>query len=1127
MKIRRYVLSTMFILFACINSIWANQLAQYVSRDTFVPGVAIEQKVDLEQRLMDLEQEYDITFLYKSSLISGKLSTRGDLGVETLNEKLQILLSPHDLVSTYLDDRTFVISSESIKKATPAPAEKVRGTVTDAETGETLPGVNIMIKGTTRGTSTDTDGKYELTAEPQDTLIFSYLGFKTQEIPVGDRQVINVGLQEAVLSTGEELVVVGYGTKKRSEITGSVSSVRAEDIEKVPVLRVEQALQGRTAGVYVANQSGQPGEMPTVRIRGAGTTGNADPLYVVDGMPVGGIDYLNPGSIVSMEVLKDAASAAIYGARAANGVVLITTKSGQAGKTEVTYEGYAGIQNPWKKMNVLDAQQYMMMMNEGAANAGLSMPFPIGTEVSGGTDWQGAVFNDNAPMMNHQVTISGGNEQTTYSSGISYFSQEGIVGGDKSQFDRYTFNLNLNNKVSEVFRFGNSFNYSRIERNAVLSNSEWGSPLSNALNMDPLTPIYETDEQDLQSYPSNAVQDNGRYYGISNYVAQEIVNPLARLAVTNGGTQVDKLVNNMFAEYEVLPNVLVRSNFGIDAAFVKDDYYNPVYYLNSAQSNGKSLVSKSENRWYTWNFENTISFEQDFGKHNVKLLGGITAQKVHFENLYGAKANLLMTDPQNAYINVGSDEESMQASGGAYNEKLLSYFGRASYNFNDKYLITGILRVDGSSKFGSNNRYAVFPSVSAGWVLSNEDFWNGMEDVVNLFKLRASWGQNGNQNIGNFAYTSTIATGNGYTFGSEEQFTTGSVPSSVPNPNLKWETSEQTDIGFDLGLWNDKLMIKSDLYLKETKGLLVQAPIPGHVGNNAPVVNGGSVQNKGLEFSIDYRNYVRDFSYNVGVNFALNRNEVTNIGNAEGVITGAGFATYGIVTRAEEGYPVGYFWGYKTDGIFQSQEEVNNYTNESGDLIQPLAQPGDVKFRDLDGDGRIDDGDRTQIGNPTPDLTYGMNFGTNYKQFDLSLFLQGTVGNDIFNATRRQDLTMANMPVKYLDRWTGPGTSNEIPRFSWSDSNGNWTKISDLYVEDGSYLRIKNVQVGYTLSGKIAEMFSLRKGRIYIAADNLYTLTGYSGYDPEIGASSPLNIGIDRGIYPQARSYRIGINLSF
>lgn len=1126
MKTTRYALLVLLISTCAVSSLWAKQEAQYVSNETVVSTQEVAKTISLEKRLNEFENVYNIAFLYKSELVKGKSSSTKELE-GNLREKLQKLLEPHALVSTYLSDRTFVISGLEKPKNDLDADHTVKGQVIDAETGETLPGVNILVKGTTRGTATNAEGRYTLTsAEPQDTLIFSFIGYKTQQIPIEGRTSIDVELQLSVLGSSQEVVVVGYGTQKRSEITGSVSSVSSEDIDDTPVLRVEQALQGRSAGVYVANQSGQPGETPTVRIRGAGTTGNADPLYVVDGMPVSGIDYLNPGSIESMEVLKDAASAAIYGARAANGVVLITTKSGRAGETKVNYQGYAGIQNTWKKRNLLNGQQYMMMMNEGAANAGLSMPFPASPQVSGGTDWQEAVFNDNAPMTNHQFTISGGNETTQYATGLSFFSQEGIVGGEKSQFDRYNFNLKLDNNVSEVFTFGNSFNYSRIDRNAVLSNSEWGSPLSNALNMDPLTPIYEGDEDDLQSYPSNAVQNNGRYYGISEYVTQEIVNPLARLDVTHGETQVDKLVNNLYAQYEVMPNLVVKSSLGIDAAFVRSDNYVPSYYLNSAQNNSESLVSKTENRWFTWNLENTISYEQTFKKHNIDLLGGISGQKVHFEDLFGSKSNLLMTDPENAWLNVASNEESMRTSGGAYNETLMSYFGRASYNFDETYLFTGILRVDGSSKFGSNNRYAVFPSFSAGWVLSNESFMDDL-DIINLLKLRVSWGQNGNQNIGNFAYTSTIATGNGYTLGQNETFTTGSVPSSVPNPNLKWETSEQADIGIDVGLWQDRLMIKADYYQKETKGLLVRAPIPGHVGNNAPIVNGGSVKNEGFEFSVDYRNYSSEFNYNVGLNFAFNKNRVTHIGNAEGVITGAGFATYGIVTRAEEGYPIGYFWGYETDGIFQTQQEINNYTNSDGGLIQPLAQPGDVRFKDLDGDGQIDDGDRTQIGNPTPDMTFGANLGANYKAFDLSVFMQGTVGNDIFNATRRHDLTMTNMPVSYLDRWTGPGTSNEIPRFTWNDSNGNWTKISDLYVEDGSYLRIKNVQLGYNIPAEVLQKVGLSKTRIYVSADNLFTFTGYSGYDPEIGASSPLNVGIDRGVYPQARSYRVGFNITF
>ena len=1098
----------------------------FASGTDFPMAQDLDKKVSLEETLNKIESDHDIIFLYESNLVKGKQGF-SELEEGPLTNIIEGVLKPHNLGYKYIENRTFVISKLDIPE-TPAVADSVFGVVIDRSTNQTLPGVNILVKGRdNRGASTDMEGRYALRSiQPGDTLRFSYIGYQTQEVPVDGRTEINVALTPNVLESGDEIVVVGYGTKKRSEITGSVSSISSKTIGETPVLRVEQSLQGRTAGVFVANQSGQPGEAPTIRIRGAGTTGSADPLYVVDGMPVGGIDYLNPGSIESIEVLKDASSAAIYGARAANGVVLITTKSGLPNVTSVSYEGYAGIQNPWKKINVLDGRQYMMMMNEGAASAGLTMPFPVSPDVTGGTDWQEAVFNDNAPMTNHQLTISGGNDRTQYLAGFTIFSQEGIVGGDKSQFGRNTFNLKLDTDVSDVFRFGNSFNFSRLNRNAVLSNSEWGSPLSNALNMDPLTPIYETDADDLVGYPSSAVQNGGQYYGISNYVTQEIVNPLARLEVTHGETQVDKLVNNLYAELDLMPNLVLRGSFGLDAAFVQNDNFVPTFYLNSSQNNSQSLVSKSENRWYTWNLENTISYQESFRSHNVSLLGGMSAQKVQFEDLFGSKSNLLMTDPANAWINVASDEESMQTAGGAYSESLLSYFGRASYSYDEKYLLDTVLRVDGSSKFGANNRYAVFPSVSLGWILSNESFMDDYESI-NLLKLRASWGQNGNQNIGNFAYTSTIATGFGYTFGGNERFTTGSIPSSVPNPNLKWETSEQLNFGFDMGLWQDKLIVKADYYQKDTEGLLVRAPIPGHVGNNAPIINGGSVNNEGFEFSVDYRNYMSDFSYNVGLNFAVNKNEVTHIGNAEGVIVGTGFATYGIVTRAEEGFPIGYFWGYETDGIFQTQDDVNAYTNGDGDLLQPQAVPGDVRFKDLDGNGQIDDGDRSMIGNPTPDVTFGMNLGANYKQFDFSVFMQGTLGNEIFNATRRHDLSSTNMPVSYLERWTGPGTSNDLPRFTWNDSNGNWSKISDLYVEDGSYLRVKNVQLGYNLPFDILEKVSMRQARIYLSAENLFTFTGYSGFDPEIGSASPFSVGVDRGVYPQARSYRLGVTFTF
>lgn len=1003
----------------------------------------------------------------------------------------------------------------------------VSGTVVAASDGLPLIGATILEKGTGKGTVTDFDGKYSLeVTNANATLVFSYTGFLAQEIPLNGQTNLNVTLQENVEQL-EEVVVIGYGTQKKSVVTGAISSVSAEDIQKAPILRVEQALQGRTSGVQVTSASGQPGDGLTVRIRGAGTTGSADPLYVVDGLPVGGIDYLNPGDIESIEVLKDAASAAIYGARAANGVVLITTKSGKEGKLEVSYDGYMGIQNAWRQLSMLNATEYAVIQNEAAAASGLSIPFEDPYALGEGTNWQDQIFNENAPIMNHQVSVSGGNQKSTFASTFSYFTQEGIVGGDKSQYDRYTARINSRHQVSDRFSFGQNLSFSHIDRRTIDANNEFGGPLMNALNMDPITPLYETDPVRLANYDPRAVTDGeGNVFGISRYATQEVVNPLARLEVTNGRYKLDKIVGNLFGEYELLEGLKVMSSLGIDLAYGIGDGFRPVYFLNAANISSESRVDKNLDRWFGWIWENTISYQKRFGDHNLSLLAGTTAQENRYENLGGGKSNTVFTDFENAYLNTAVNEESATIGGGAAHSALLSYFGRATYNFQDKYLFTGILRVDGSSRFGVNNRFGVFPSFSAGWVLSREPFLAD-SPLIDFLKIRASWGQNGNQEIGNYPWASTIATGAGYSFGTGNTFTSGSIPAQVPNQDIEWETSEQTDIGLDVRFLQGRLAVTTDYYIKKTIGLLVAAPIPGIVGNNAPTVNGGNVENRGIEFDVSYRNQSGKFNYSIGANFSYNKNEVTAINNAEGVLIGAGFSTYGTVSRAAIGFPIAYFWGLKTDGLFQSADEVTAYTGGDGGLIQPNAKPGDIKFVDLDGNGRIDDGDRTIIGNPTPDWTYGMNFSADYMGFDLSLFIQGAAGHELFNGTRRHDLTSANMPGRFIDRWTGPGTSNDVPRATVSDPNGNFSKISDFYIEDGSFLRVKDLQVGYALPTSLLENFRIQRIRLYVAAQNLLTFTGYNGFDPEIGARWALDVGIDRGIYPQARSYRVGANVTF
>ena len=1011
--------------------------------------------------------------------------------------------------------------------AVSAQTHTVSGTITENETRMGVPGATVVEAGTTNGTTTDIDGKYTLTlSKPNASIVISFVGYKTQTIAVNGQKQINVELQvEATMLS--EMVVIGYGTQKKKVVTGSISTVNSEDITSTPVLRIEQALQGRTAGVQVTNLSGQPGEAPTIRIRGTGTTGSAEPLYVVDGVVVGGIDYLNPGDIESMDVLKDAASAAIYGSRAANGVVLITTKSGKAGKMSISYSGYKGIQNVSKKLDMLDAEQYRMIMNEGARNAGLTEPFDLNEIPKHNTNWQDHLFVKNAPMQNHEISITGGSDKTTYATSLSYFSQQGIIGGDKSQFDRITARLNTNSQVNKVFRFGNTLSYSHIIRRGIGSNESFNGAFSSALNMDPLTPLYEEDPDELALPPySNqpVLKDkNGRTYGISKLVGAEVVNPLALLEIQTAETRVDKVVGSIFGEAEIIKGLKVTTTLGIDLAYVLNDSYRPLFYLNGAQNNtDRTSVSKSIDRYFTWQWDNTISYTRSINDHNFTALAGTSAQKDVYENLYGFNSKVPLFDPENVYLNMATDTMWV-AAGGASHHALASIFGRLTYDFKNKYSVTAILRRDGSTNFGANNKYGYFPSIGLGWVLSDEEFFPELSNI-DLVKLRATYGVNGNENIDRFRFLSTIDKSRGYIFGNGRY--TGASPSYMPNADIQWEESKMLNFALDLGAFNNRLVTTVEYYIKTTEGLLERIPIPGHVGNDPPFANVGSVQNRGVELNINWRHKVKDLNYSVGLNATYNQNEMTEIGNEEKILPGASWAIAGLVTRAEVGLPIGYFWGYKTDGIFQNQAEVFQHIGPTGLPLQPNAVPGDVRFVDVNEDGKIDADDRTMIGNPTPDWILGFNANLEYKNFDFAILITGTYGNEIFNGSQRVDLRYTNRTTAILDRWTGEGTSNEVPRYTWIDINNN-ARVSDLYIEDGSYIRIKNLQFGYTLPRSILNRIGASTWRFYVSAENLLTLTKYTGADPEIGARSSFDIAIDRGIYPMARTWRVGTTISF
>ncbi|HBI81997.1 MAG TPA: SusC/RagA family TonB-linked outer membrane protein [Bacteroidales bacterium] len=988
----------------------------------------------------------------------------------------------------------------------------VSGTVTTSD-GNTLPGVTIVIKeNPTKGTVTDGNGKYTISVLPNQTLEFSFVGMETQDVPVEGRAQIDVVMQETTQLI-EELIVVGYGVQKKSLVSSSVSKVSSDDIERASPTRIEQALQGRTAGVQVIANSGQPGESFTVRIRGIGTNGTSDPLYLVDGMPVGGIDYLNPNDIQSVEILKDASASAIYGARGANGVVLITTKQGQKGKLTVNYDYSMGYQNAWRKVSVLDANEYAIIMNESYANDNRPIPFPNMADIDTlgtGTDWQDEIFYKNAPTYNHQFSVSGGNETSTFLASLSYTYQDGIVAKGKSNYERYTYRLNSTHTIGK-FSMGNNLAYTNKITRGIDPNAEFRGPLSMAVNMDPLTPVKNPDGT----------------WGVSSYATQEVVNPIAYLSTLNLNYNENKLVGNVWGELEIIKGLKAKTSFSIDYANGSNRTFVPVYHLSDIISTTTSEASGTVNKWFTWQSENTLIYSNTLGEHSFAAMVGMTANKYQHEYIGGKKNDLLFDDFEHAWINNGTDEESYRSWGGADEHALLSYFGRVNYDFAGKYVFEGVLRADGSSNFGSNNRFGYFPAFSAGWIMSKENFMQGFTPL-SFLKLRFGWGKNGNEAIGAFRYTSLIGSGSKYTFGTDEVIAVGSNPVGISNPDLKWETSEQTNIGVDARFFSDKLSVTLDLYNKKTEDLLVVAPIPSYIGNAAPTVNGGSVSNKGIELELGYKTIINGIGINANLSGAYNKNEVLSINNSEGKIYGAGLAVgmYNICIM-ETGYPIAYFWGYKTAGVFQNEQQIQNYISSDSTIIQPNAQPGDLIWVDMNDDGTIDDKDRTKIGNPYPDVTVGLNLGLTYKDFDFNMFLYGAFGQDIFNGTRRYDLPMSNWNASVLDRWIGEGTSNSHPRVTINDPNQNYFKVSDFYVEDGSFLRLKNITLGYTLPEKYSQKVKISKLRIYASAINLFTFTNYSGFDPEIGAKGALDVGIDRNIYPQPRTFLFGVNLSF
>ncbi len=1033
---------------------------------------------------------------------------------------------------------------------------QVKGVVTSADDGQPIPGVSIVVKGTTNGMITNMDGNYTLKVPGNSTLVFSFIGMKTQEVPVNMQTVINMVL--APETTGiDEVIVVGYGVQKKSVVTAAISRVTAEDLNNTSPTRIEDALKGKVSGVQITQSSGQPGSDSKIRIRGIGTVNNSDPLFIVDGMPVdGGIDYLNPVDIQSVEILKDAASAAIYGARAANGVVLVTTKAGVSGKTTISYDVSYGWQNPWKKKSVLNSTEYMTVMNEAAINDGNSPKYSSEQIASAGkgTDWQNETFNFNAPIESHQVSINGGTDKATYFLSLGYLDQEGIVGGDygKSNFNRWSLRSNSTYTVYETkdrsflnkLRVGENIGYSRTKSSSIEANSEYGSILGSALAFDPTVPVYATNPAGVLALHPNAVTDkNGNVYSIPPAGFQEIANPVAMLnSPTKGQGNADKFVSTFWGELSIMDGLTFKSSYGVDLAFWGNDGYAFPYFLaTQGKDVTQSSVYSNMHRGFTWQVENTMTYTKSFAeKHNVTVLLGQSAKEYTLRELAGNDYNLLETDPGKANIDYAiadrSEERVTGGTGGFSSLTLASYFGRVDYNYDERYIFQATVRRDGSSNFGSSNKWGIFPSFSAGWNVTREDFMENRPEWFTNLKLRGSWGKNGNERIGQFRYTSLMDGGQNYYFGSGtlSAMQYGSSPSKISNPDVRWEESEQTDLGFESGFFKNSLTFGFDYFKKKTNGMLMDQPIPDYVGKGAPIANAGDMENWGLEFETTYKLKIRDLTFNVGANASYLQNKLIKLGNASGeaIYENAGASGVGSYVKGKNNEVYPFFYGYKTNGLLQNQAQADEYNSKYAEQ----AQPGDVIFQDIAGaldasgnaipDGKITDADKTKIGKGMPDWTFGLTLSAEWKGFDFRAFFQGSYGNDIFDFSQRGDITAMNRPSWILDRWIGEGTSNTIPRMTAVNPNRNW-RSSDLYIKDGSYVRLKTLQFGYTLPELITKKASIQKLRLFISAENLLTFTSYEGFDPEIASGGYTTIGIDRGIYPQARTISLGANISF
>jgi TonB-linked SusC/RagA family outer membrane protein len=1107
------------------------------------PSNVLKRK-SLRDILKLLEAEYKVSFNFDDDVLNGvslddeftwkqseklekvlrRLLPVVNLRFEKLNDANYLIFPDRKKTSDAIDrkeeksfQQNFTTALRGSTDSTETAVHVVSGKVKD-EDGSALPGVNVIIKGTTSGTATDADGQYTINVPlGNEILLFSYIGYANQEVAVNGRSVVDVTLVPNIQSLAE-VVVVAYGEVKKNDLTGSVSTISVDDIKKVPATSLDQSLQGRAAGVQITQNSASPGGSTTIRIRGGNSIqGDNEPLYVIDGIPFKNdgattgtafnvLSTLNPSDIESMTVLKDASSTAIYGSRGANGVVIITTKRGKAGKSMVNFDMFYGVQEVRRKYPVLNAMEYATMVNDASTNEGKPAVYTQDQiDAFGlGTDWQDEIFRT-APISNYQLSMAGGDDKTQYALSGGYFKQNGVVAN--TGFDRASLRVNLDRKLSERIKVGNSLTVSRTVTNQSRTDGDLGSAglvTMAALQYPPILPVRNPDGTYLITSPA------------LNFTAD---NPVALANDSKNKITAFRTFGNVFGDLKITEGLNFRVTLGIDAILQKNDNYLPRSVQSGLAQGGVAKIFNGQS--VTWLNENILTYTKTFGDmHDFTFLAGYTQQASRNERSRAESRNFVNDILGTGNIGLGSVALTPYSEIGSWG--LTSYLGRVNYTYNEKYLLTVSFRADGSSRFGANNRYAYFPSVAVAWRLKEESFLKD-KPVLSDLKLRATYGTTGNQDgIGNYPSYSLLGTQN-YILGNS--VSTGIGPDQIANPDLTWETTSQADVGIDADFLDGRISMTADAYIKRTEDLLLNVTIPGTSGYTTAIKNLGRVENKGIEFSLSTRNFVGAFTWSTDVNFAINRNSILDIGGAPQIFAGqvaniAQNVQSGIIRVGE---PLGSFYGYVTDGLYQSTEELAALVDSNA------KKPGDRKYKDLNGDALINDLDRTIIGRAQPKFIGGITNTFFYKGFDLSIFFQGIYGNDILNANRFELEYLNgtnNLDRDMLARWTPSNTETNIPRAS---STRPANRISDRQIEDGSYLRLKNVQIAYNLPKSLVQKLKIESLRVYVTGQNLWTLTNYSGFDPEVNrfGQDSRSQGFDYASYPAAKTIMAGINVGF